>query len=61
VGPHGQRSQSITQRLSQREVRRVQFQFAGLDLGEVEQVVEDAQQVIGRGLDGAQGLPLVVG
>ena len=60
VCPHGQRSQGITEGRAEREVGGVQFQFAGLDLGEVEQVVEDAQQLSAATLTG-QGLPLVVG
>ena len=48
-------------RRPQREVGRVQLQLAGLDLGEVEQVVDDAEQVVGRGLDRLQALPLVLG
>ena len=43
-----------------REVGLVQLELAGLDLGEIEQVVEDTQQTVGRGLDGFQVLPLVL-
>ena len=48
-------------RRPQREVGRVQLQLAGRDLREVEQVVDDAEQVVGRRLDRLQALPLVVG
>ena len=59
VGPHGQGPQGVTDRRPQREVGRVQLQLAGLDLGEVEQVVHEAEQVVGRGLDRLEALPLV--
>ena len=61
VGPHGQGPQGVAQSRPQGEVGRVQLQLAGLDLGEVEQVVDDAQQVVGRRLDRLQALPLVLG
>ena len=61
VGPHGQGPQGVADRRPQREVGRVQLQLAGLDLGEVEQVVDDAEQVVGRGLDRLEALPLVLG
>ena len=61
VGPHGQRPQGVADRRPQREVGRVQLQLAGLDLGEVEQVVDDAEQAVGRRLDRLQALPLVLG
>ena len=43
VGPHGQGPQGVADRRPQGEVGRVQLQLAGLDLGEVEQVVDDAR------------------
>ena len=43
VGAHGQGAQGVADRRPQREVGRVQLQLAGLDLGEVEQVVDDAR------------------
>ena len=61
VGPHGQGPQGVTDRRPQREVGRVQLELAGLDLGEVEQVVDEAEQVVGRGLDRLEALPLVLG
>ena len=61
VGPHGQGPQGVADRRSQREIGQVQLELAGLDLGEVEQVVDDAQQVVGGGLDRFQALPLVLG
>ena len=48
-------------RRPQGEVGRVQLELAGLDLGEVEHVVDDAEQGVGRRLDRLQVLPLVVG
>ena len=61
VGPHGQGPQGVTQSRPQGEIGRFQLQFAGLDLGEVEQVVDDAEQVVGGRLDRTQALPLVIG
>ena len=60
VGPHGQGAQGVPDRRPQGEVGGDQLQLAGLDLGEVEQVVDDAQQAIGRRLDRLQALPLVL-
>ena len=51
MGARGQGPQGVAQRRPQGEVGRGQLQLAGLDLGEVEQVVEEAEQVVGRGLD----------
>ena len=61
VGPQGQGPQGVAQRVRKREVGRVQLQLAGLDLGEVEDVVDDGQQGLGRRLDHVQVLPLVLG
>jgi len=47
VGAHGQGPQGVTDRRPQREVGHVQLELAGLDLGEVEQVVDHAEQVVG--------------
>ena len=61
MGPYGEGTQRVAQRRPQREIGGVQFQLAGLDLREVEQIVDDAQQVVGRRLRRLQALPLVVG
>ena len=60
-GPHGQGPHGVAQRRPEREVGRVQLQLAGLDLREVEQVVDEAEEAVGRRLDRLQALPLVVG
>ena len=61
VGARGQGAQGVADRRPQGEVSRLQLQLARLDLGEVEQVVDQAQQAVGRRLDRPQALPLVVG
>ena len=60
VGTHGQGPQRVAQGRPHREVGQVQLQLAGLDLGEIEQVVDDAEQVVRRRLDRLQALPLVI-
>ena len=47
--------------VAQREGRLLQFQLAGLDLREIENVVDDAEQRIGRRLDHVQVLRAVRG
>ena len=61
VSPHGQRPQGVPDRRPQGEIAWRQFHLPGLDLGEVEQVIDEAEQVVGRGLDRPQALPLVLG
>ncbi len=61
VGPRGQRPQGIADLGPQGEFGRVQLQLAGGDLGEIEQVGDDAQQALARRLDRVQALPLVLG
>ena len=61
VGPHGQGPQGVADRRPQGEVGHVQLELAGLDLGEVEQVVDHAEQVVGGRLDRLEVLPLVLG
>ena len=46
--PQGQRVQRVAQRVAQVEVDLIQVQLAGLDLGEIEDVVDDRQQRVGR-------------
>ena len=60
MGAHGQGAQGVPDRPPQGEVGHDQLQLAGFDLGEVEQVVDDAQQAIGRRLDRLQALPLAL-
>ena len=61
VGAEGQGAQRLPQDAPQREPGVVELELAGLDLGEVEQVVDHVEQGIGRGLDDRQVLPLLVG
>ena len=61
VGAEGQRPEGLPQDVPQGEVGVVELELAGLDLGEVEQVVDHLQQGIGRGLDDRQVLALLVG
>ena len=56
-----QSSEGRAQNGTERKIGRVQFQAAGLDLGEVEDVVDQPQQVVRRRLDRHQILPLVLG
>ena len=58
---HGQRAQGGAQDGTQREIGRVQFQAARLDLGEVQDVVDDPEEGVRRRLDRRQVLPLVLG
>ena len=60
MSPHGQGPQGITEHRPQGEIGRVELQFPSLDLREIEQVVDDGEQVVGRRLDRLQALPLVV-
>ena len=60
-GPHAQGPHGVAQRRPEREVGRDQLQLAGLDLLEVEQVVDEAEEVVGGRLGRLQALPLVVG
>ena len=55
---NGQRPHGVAQALAQVERRRVQLQLAGLDLGEVQDVVEQRQQRLARVLDHLQVLAL---
>ena len=51
----------MVQDLVQRKVRLLDLHAAGLDLGQVEDVVDDGQQMVGRGIDLAQALALPIG
>ena len=44
VGAHGQQFRRVLDRRPQVEIDGLQFQLAGLDLGKIEDVVDDAQQ-----------------
>ena len=61
MGAQGQGPQGLPQDVPQRELGVVELELAGLDLGEVEQVVDHLQQGVGRGLDDRQVLPLLGG
>jgi hypothetical protein len=61
VGAHRQGPQRVGQHPPEGEVGHVQRQLAGFDLGEVEQVIDDAKQTVGRGFDRLEALPLVLG
>src|SRR5262249_18526258 len=54
VCPHGKSPQRVSDFRPQRKVSRIQFQLSRFDFGEVEQVVDDAQQVVGCQLDRLQ-------
>ena len=41
------------------EIRLLQTQFSGLDLGQVQDIIDDGQQVSGRGIDLGQPLRLL--
>jgi len=60
VGPGGEGGDGVVEGVAEVEVGALQVELAGLDLGEVEQVVDDAQQAIGRRLDRLQALPLAL-
>ena len=59
VGAEGQRPEGLPQDVPQGEVGAVELELAGLDLGEVEQVVDHLQQGLRRGLDDRQVLALL--
>jgi hypothetical protein len=49
------------QQLAQIEIDRLQGQLAGLDLGDVEDVVDDAQQQLPRIMDDVQSVETIFG
>ena len=61
VRPHGQGSAGWRRPRPQRKIGRVQFQAAGLDLGEVEDVVDEPSRLSAADLTVCQVLPLVFG
>ena len=60
-GRGGQRGHGVVERVAQVEVDGLQVELAGLDLGEVEDVVDHRQQVIGRELHHPEVLALLGG
>jgi hypothetical protein len=52
VGPRSQRAQGVAHCQPQREVPEVQVELAGLDLGEVKQIVEQASRFFFGGNSG---------
>ena len=59
VGAQGQRVHGVVEGVAEVEVDRVQVELAGLDLGEVEDVVDHGQQAIGRELHHPEVLALL--
>ncbi len=59
VGTQGERGHGVVQRIAEVEVDQIQVEFTGLDLGEVEDVVDHGQQVIGRELHHPKVLSLL--
>ena len=56
AGPHGKDLRHLVQHPPQAEGGRFQFQFARLDLGGVQQVVQQRQEQVGRSLGGLQAV-----
>ena len=56
--PQRQRLQRFVERIAQTERRVGQAELAGLDLREVEDVVDDSQERVGRALDQTEILAL---
>ena len=61
VGAHGERGHGVVEGVAEVEIDEIQVELAGLDLGEVEDVVDHGQQVIGRELHHAEVLALLGG
>ncbi len=57
--PQGERLHDVVQSVSQIEVRGIEQEFAGLDLGEIQNVVDDREQRICRALDRQQAVALL--
>ena len=60
AGPLAHQDQGVVERRGQVEVRQLQLHPPGLDLGEVEDVVDQGQQVLARGVDVLQVLVLLL-
>src|SRR5437667_7187459 len=56
--PFSQEFNGIFDGGAQVEVERFEVQFAGLNLGEVKDVIDDGQESVGAGLNGLKKLPL---
>jgi hypothetical protein len=54
----GQQRRDLLDRDAEVEVLGVQVELAGLDLGEVEDVVDDGEQGVRRGLDSSSVMPI---
>ncbi|MNZ61527.1 hypothetical protein D3C78_796260 [compost metagenome] len=61
VGGRGEDGQGVLDQLAQVERDVLEDQFAGLDLREVEDLVDDAEQAVGGLLDGSQVIALAPG
>ncbi len=59
-GPQPEGVHGVAQAVAQRKIDRLQFQFSGFHLGEVEDVVEQPQQRVGRLHDDVQILALLI-
>ncbi len=59
VGPQGQQLHRVAQHFPQLERDRFQIELVGLDLGEIQHVVDQAQQRVGRLVDHHQKFALI--
>ena len=57
--PHGERLEHVADRASHREGHRFELELARFDLGEVEDVVQDGKERLGRGANGREMVHLV--
>src|SRR5208337_3138724 len=60
VGAQGQGAQGLVEYAAQREFGALELQLAGLDLGEIEQIVDHAKKVVRRRVDDRQVVTLFV-
>ena len=60
VRAHRQHTHRLLQHIAQLEGQGFELHLAGLDLRKVENVIDDGQQRLGRGLHGLQVVPLLV-
>ena len=61
VGRGGEHGQGVLEQIAQVERGAVEHQLAGFDFREVENLVDDAEQVVGRLFDGVQVIELARG
>ena len=59
MGSPAEEGHDVPDKSTRVEVDRVELELAGLHLGEVEQVVDDAEQRVGRGPDNLEILALI--